>query len=133
MLVEVNATRARHGLRPLHRSRGLGAAAHQHTRQMARHGYLEHSSPDGTPFWRRIERHYGSSGFAYWTVGENLLSRSGGFGAADAVRDWLKSPEHRANLLSRQWREMGIAAIEVTNGRGSKRTLVTLDFGLRRR
>jgi Uncharacterized protein with SCP/PR1 domains len=40
---------------------------------MAAKGYFEHESADGTAFWKRIQHWYGSSGFGFWSVGENLL------------------------------------------------------------
>ena len=103
---------------------------------MGRRGYFEHDSISGTPFWRRIERFYPSRGFRSWTVGENLFWASETYGAAFAVREWMNSPPHRENILSRDWREVGIGAVYFANASGEYRghsvTILTADFGARR-
>jgi uncharacterized protein YkwD len=133
----VNGIRAWYGLGPLRPSRGLKAAARSHSWDMARQGYFEHHSANGTPFWRRIARFYQSLGFARWQVGENLLWSSRRATAVQIVRRWMRSPEHRANLLSGVWRELGIGALRVNRkgraSRGRTVTIVTLDLGVRAR
>jgi uncharacterized protein YkwD len=136
VVARMNDVRRAHGLRGLRLNPGLRAAALYHSRDMGRRGYFEHDSISGTPFWRRIERFYPSRGFRSWTVGENLLWATDRYGAAFAVREWMHSPPHRANILSRDWREVGIgAAFFATAGgeyRGRAVTIVTADFGARR-
>ena len=138
MLVGVNRVRSRRGLKPLRLSPRLTAAAMQHSREMARRGYFSHDSVNGSAFWKRIERFYGSSGYRSWVVGENLLWSSPSVDAAGALRMWMQSPEHRANLLNRQWREVGLAAVHVNSAPGAFRglsgvTLLTADFGVRQK
>jgi uncharacterized protein YkwD len=131
----INLIRRGRGLRPLRSNGRLAAAAHFHSTDMARKGYFEHDSANGTAFWRRIERFYPSRGFRSWTVGENLLWGTDTYGAAFAVREWMHSPPHRENILSRDWREVGIGAITVASAPGEYRgrtvTIVTADFGAR--
>jgi uncharacterized protein YkwD len=99
-------------------------------------GYFEHASFDGTAFWRRIVRWYRSSGYGYWSVGENLLWSSPGVTPATALQLWMHSPEHRANILAPRWREIGIAAVHENEAPGLYRdlpvTIITTDFGVRR-
>jgi uncharacterized protein YkwD len=132
----INAIRRSRGLRPLRSNSRLAAAADFHSRDMARKGYFEHDSANGTAFWRRIERFYPSRGFNSWTVGENLLWATDRYGASFAVREWMNSPPHRENILSHDWREIGIGAVFVTSAPGEYRgrsvTIVTADFGSRR-
>jgi uncharacterized protein YkwD len=132
----INAIRRSRGLRPLRSNSRLAAAADFHSRDMARKGYFEHDSANGTAFWRRIERFYPSRGFNSWTVGENLLWATDRYGASFAVREWMNSPPHRENILSRDWREIGIGAVFVASAPGEYRgrsvTIVTADFGSRR-
>jgi len=132
----MNQVRRSHGLRPLRLNRRLRSAALFHSRDMGRRGYFEHDSISGTPFWRRIERFYPSRGFRSWTVGENLLWASDRYDAAFAVREWMESPPHRENILSREWREVGIGAAFFANASGEYRgravTIMTADFGARR-
>jgi uncharacterized protein YkwD len=131
----INAIRRRHGLRALRSNPRLAAAADFHSRDMGRKGYFEHDSANGTAFWRRIERFYPSRGFRSWTVGENLLWGTDTYGPAFAVREWMNSPPHRENILSRGWREVGIGAVTVASAPGEYRgrtvTIVTADFGSR--
>jgi uncharacterized protein YkwD len=136
VVARMNVVRRRHGLRPLRLNSRLRAAAVFHSRDMGRRGYFEHDSISGTPFWRRIERFYPSRGFRSWTVGENLFWASETYGAAFAVREWMQSPPHRQNILSRDWREVGIGAVYFANAggeyRGHRVTILTADFGARR-
>lgn len=136
VLREINALRRTHGRAPLRLSANLSAAAAAHSRSMGTRGFFEHASADGTPFWRRIERHYGRRGFSHWSVGENLLWASPGLAPADAVKRWLASPPHRANLLDRRWREVGLGAVQVPAAPGTFEgldvTILTADFGFRR-
>jgi uncharacterized protein YkwD len=136
VVARMNVVRRRHGLRPLRFNGRLRAAAVFHSRDMGRRGYFEHDSISGTPFWRRIERFYPSRGFRSWTVGENLFWASETYGAAFAVREWMQSPPHRQNILSRDWREVGIGAVYFANASGEYRghavTILTADFGARR-
>jgi uncharacterized protein YkwD len=136
VIARINQVRRARGLRPLRMNPRLAAAADFHSRDMGRRGYFEHESANGTSFWRRIERFYPSRGFRSWTVGENLLWASDSYGAAFAVREWMASPPHRQNILSRDWREVGIGAVFFTQAPGEYRgrsvTIVTADFGSRR-
>ena len=136
VLVRMNMIRRGRGLRSLRYNSRLAAAADYHSADMARKGYFEHDSANGTAFWRRIERFYPSRGFRSWTVGENLLWATDTYGAGFAVREWMHSPPHRENILSREWREIGIGAVTVSSAPGAFHgrtvTIVTADFGARR-
>jgi uncharacterized protein YkwD len=136
VLRDLNATRAEYGLPPLTLNQRLSDAAAAHTHEMAAEGYFKHSSFDGTPFWRRIGQFYPVTGYAYWSVGENLLWSSPDLDPSDAIDWWMQSPPHRANILSKEWREVGLDALHVTAAPGTYHgldvTLVTMDFGVRR-
>ena len=49
----------------------------------------------------------------------------------------MNSPEHRANLLDRSWREVGLSAVHAASAPGvyggDEVTIVTADFGFRTR
>jgi uncharacterized protein YkwD len=136
VLSDINAFRLQHKLAPLRLSAALTASAREHSRQMAADGYFAHESADGTAYWKRIQRYYKSSPSHYWSVGENLLFSSPDVDARGALQLWLKSPEHRANLLTARWREIGVSAVHVSAAPGTYRgldvTIVTTDFGVRR-
>ena len=136
VLSDINAIRHEHGLSELRLSTRLSEAARQHTLEMATRGYFSHSSANGSSFDRRIARYYPFAGKRYWSVGENLLWSSPDVDAANALQMWLDSPEHRANLLSPRWRQIGISAVHATAAPGAydgrEVTIVTTDFGVRR-
>jgi uncharacterized protein YkwD len=135
LLHVINAVRAAHGLAPLRLNAGLTAAARQHSREMAADGYFAHASFDGRPFWQRIRNWY-RPGRGLWSVGENLLRASPELTAAGAIKVWMASPRHRANLLHPSWRDFGFAAVPRARAPGAFRGLevmiLTADFGLRK-
>jgi uncharacterized protein YkwD len=136
LLGRINSVRARRGLRPFRLSVGLTAAANQHSASMALKGYFSHDSANGTSFWKRIASFYGYRGYRNWSVGENLLWSSPDVSAAEGLRMWMTSAEHRANLLNRGWREIGLSAVHAGSAPGvyggDEVTVVTADFGFRR-
>ena len=135
VLGQLNAIRVQYGLRPVTVSVRLTDAAAQHSNEMGADGYFEHPSYDGTAFWKRIGRWYGSNGFGYWSVGENLLWSSPQVDPADALQLWMNSPEHRANILAARWRQIGISAVHLQAAPGAYHglpvTIITTDFGVR--
>ncbi|HZT14406.1 MAG TPA: CAP domain-containing protein [Gaiellaceae bacterium] len=136
ILGQLNAVRVLHGLAPLAPNAELDDSAAAHSSEMGAVGYFEHRSADGTTFWQRIERWYGDAGYGFWSVGENLLWSSPDVTPAQALAMWMRSPEHRANILAPRWREVGIAAVHLDSApglfRGLPVTIVTTDFGVRR-
>jgi uncharacterized protein YkwD len=137
LLSQLNAVRSSRGLVRLRLAPGLNAAAAAHSRQMARLGYFSHNSANGASFSRRVASYYSLRGYRSWAVGENLVWASPELGAARAVRLWLASPPHRANLLDARWREIGLSAVHATSAPGvyggNPATIVTADFGVRSR
>src|SRR5882672_5655936 len=135
VLASLNDVRVEHGLSPLRLSIELSAAARQHSSEMGRLGYFAHSSADGSLFWRRIGRFYPVGRSRRWSVGENLVWNAPDLDAAGALDAWMHSPEHRLNILTPDWREIGISAVFVAvapgafGGRGVK--IITTDFGVR--
>lgn len=136
LLREINEVRAKHGLSRLQSSSPLREAAEYHSEAMAARGFFSHESADGTSFWKRVERFYPSRGFDYWSAGENLAYGSPSMSADGAVRAWMDSPGHRANILSASWREIGIGAVHAESAPGlyggRPATIITTDFGVRR-
>jgi uncharacterized protein YkwD len=103
---------------------------------MWKKGYFAHESAGGEAFWKRVRRYYKQGKYRYWSVGENLLWSSPGVDASGAIQMWMNSPEHRANMLDRHWREVGLGAVHVTVAPGAfeglEVTIVTADFGIRK-
>lgn len=124
----INKNRAFFNLPALRKTRALGRSADAHSRDMLRSNFFAHSSSNGTPFERRVRR-YRRAG----RIGENLAyvrKRRGGQ-ARTVVGMWMHSPAHRAVILNRSFRRIGIGR---KRGRlGSMRaTVFTADFASRR-
>jgi uncharacterized protein YkwD len=119
----VNEIRAQNGLARVRASHALNRAAERHTRDMLARDFFDHSSSDGTPFDRRVRRYADAR-----MVGETLaiLRRRHG-GAATVVRMWMESPPHRAVLLTRGFRRIGVARRWGRLG-GAGQAVVTADF-----
>ena len=135
VLAELNDIRRSRGLAPLKLSKPLSAAADSHSRAMGTYGFFAHDSRDGSSFWKRVQRFYAPRGYRTWSVGENLLWSSGSLTAPAALSLWMKSPGHRKNILTPDWREIGISAVSVRSAPGvfggRNVVIVTTDFGLR--
>lgn len=131
----VNAVRVQHGLVPLRPSAALTAAAVEHSTSMGSVGYFAHESADGSAFWQRVKSFYKVDTFRSWSVGENLLWSSPTIDPAGAIKLWLASPEHRANLLAPKWREIGLSVVRAPAAQGvfsgQDVAIVTADFGVR--
>jgi uncharacterized protein YkwD len=135
VLAELNHVRRSRGLVPLKLSKPLSAAADSHSRAMGTYGFFAHDSRDGSAFWKRVQRFYGPRGYHTWSVGENLLWASGSLTAPTALSLWMKSPGHRKNILTPDWREIGISAVSVRSAPGvfggRDVVIITTDFGIR--
>ena len=136
VIASVNRFRASHGLAPLRESAALDRASRRHSLEMGRLGYFSHDSAGGLQFWQRIRHFYPAHGFAYWAAGENLVWASASLSAGGAMKSWISSPPHLANLLSHQWRQIGVSAVGVIRAPGvfggRRVTIITADFGVRR-
>ena len=126
----INAERRQRGLRPLHQNRRLAIAGRRHVRDMVRARYFAHDSRSGREFHQRILR----TGYARGrraTLGENLAWGTGEFASPRRiVRGWMESPGHRANILRREFREIGVAVVRGTP-RGSSGATYATEFGAR--
>jgi uncharacterized protein YkwD len=130
-LCVLNAERARHDLAPLKLNRKLSKAARRHSRAMARKHFFSHTSPSGATFVDRIRRAGYLAGASSWSIGENIAYGSGRKGAPRAIGTaWMNSPGHRANILSRSFRAIGIGIAAGTPFGGGGATYTT-DFGRR--
>jgi uncharacterized protein YkwD len=132
----INAVRASHGIAPLRLSHALFGSAMLHCEQMIDGGYFAHTGPDGSSFASRVATFYAQGHHLYYAVGENLLWTLNPMSSEAMVAKWMKSPEHRANLLDPMWRQIAVAAISVASAPGvfdnEPVTVVTVDFGVRR-
>jgi uncharacterized protein YkwD len=87
----------------------LRKAALGHSAEMVDEGYFDHTAPDGTTFVDRILAAGYVKRNADWTLGENLAWGTGDLSTpAGVMQAWMNSPGHRANVLKRSYRELGI-------------------------
>jgi uncharacterized protein YkwD len=124
----LNQERRAHGLRPLKLNHKLSVAARRHARSMARRNYFAHGD-----FVGRIRAARYLSGARSWTVGENIAWGSWDYATPASITDgWMHSPKHKANILSRSFREIGIGVADGAPVGGQKlgATYAT-DFGAR--
>jgi uncharacterized protein YkwD len=134
----VNKQRAAQHLTPFRAQASLVRSARGHTHNMATVPFFSHFSPNGrTPGQRDIAAGYGTRGFHSWSIGEAIAWGSGLYASpAQIVRDWMKSPPHRAILLG-HFRDAGIGVAVGAYERGGTRldgvTYFTLDVGQRTR
>jgi uncharacterized protein YkwD len=128
-----NKVRARNGLPPLSENLRLQRAAHRHTRDMVAGRYFEHTAPGGATMVDRIVRARYVRVDEGWMLGENLAWGTGSLGTPrGALEAWMDSPGHRANVLKRGYRELGVgvvARVPVSDAAGAT---YTVDFGVRK-
>jgi uncharacterized protein YkwD len=102
----INAERAQHGCGPLTANPQLNQAALRQSEAMARQHFFDHKDPDGTTPGQRVR----DTGYIFQMMGENI--EAGTDTAEEAVRVWMNSPGHRANILTCAYKETGIALVD---------------------
>jgi uncharacterized protein YkwD len=130
----VNQERARNGLGALQEQPQLEAASNAHVADMAARNYFDHVSPSGsTPVSRMTAAGYLGGNGAYM-VGENIAYGTVDASPARIVAAWMASPDHRDNILTREFRDSGIgviAAAPAFAGSGTPAATYGQDFGVR--
>jgi uncharacterized protein YkwD len=128
----LNVIRSTRGLPRLHGNRRLAAAATRHSRAMARQQFFAHDSPGGDTMVSRVRAVGYLPRYGSWALGENLAwGPEGGSSPRSIVRAWMASPAHRANIVSPQFRDIGIG-IAIGTPFGGPGAVYTTDFGRRR-
>jgi uncharacterized protein YkwD len=120
LLSLVNKKRAKRDLPRLRIQKNLLAAARAHSKDMGTRKYFKHATaaPNSQTTTQRILRHgYKRKGYRTWRIGENLYYGAGLASSPVAVvQAWMKSKAHRAVLLRKSFRDVGIGAVEATDG-----------------
>lgn len=101
LLQQVNTVRASHGLPALQWSARLAQAAAAHVADLQRCGKVAHEGCDGSDPVQRIRR----VGYQPRNAAENIGLCA--CDAAEVVRLWMQSDNHRRNILHPTVTEMG--------------------------
>ncbi len=105
MLMLVNKERAERNLPPLLADTLLIEVARIHAKDMFARGYFSHNTPEGfSPFDRMAK-----ANVFYTSAGENLALAPN---VDLAMQGLMNSPGHKKNILSPDFRKVGIAAID---------------------
>jgi uncharacterized protein YkwD len=100
-----NAARVKQGLPQLIWNQKLAQIATNFAADMNRRQFRSHRDPEGRQPWDRARQQGYPSSF----VGENLAW--GAQGPREAANQWLSSPGHRANIMNRQYRQIGVGVV----------------------
>ena len=129
----LNGERGKRRMKKLRLNGRLSEAATRHASDMVRRDYFSHDSANGQSFVDRIKRTGYLQSASSWYVGENLAWGAGERSTARSqLRAWMNSPGHRANILNRRFREVGIGiALGAPEGRWDEAATYATEFGLR--
>jgi uncharacterized protein YkwD len=98
----VNESRRRGGCDNLTVDRRLIVAANRHAAEMARRGYFAHEDTRGERAGDRVQ----DAGYQWSRYGENIAR--GQDSVFEVVNGWMRSPEHRENIMDCGLREVGV-------------------------
>jgi pimeloyl-ACP methyl ester carboxylesterase len=104
-----NLERKKLKLPPYKASAVLTKVARAHAANMVKQRKLSHTL-DNKVFSKRIEE----AGYEFSAAGENIAQ--GQASGEEAVSDWMTSPGHKANILSKDYAEIGIGRGVTTDG-----------------
>jgi uncharacterized protein YkwD len=131
----INGARTSRGLHPVSLNVYLYYAAKAHSREMIRDGYFSHYSYSGATYATRIASYgYTRTGYSSWSVAEIIGYGKGLLGTPQAIfRAWMKDSTHRAVILTKRWRDVGVGEVTGTFRGVSNVQMYTVDFGRRTR
>ncbi len=119
LIVAHNAIRKGRGLKAITKDNMLQAACEAHCIEMAARGVMSHYGADGSNPFQRMTR----AGYRFSWAGENVAFN---YQSVAAVMDgWMRSPGHRANIIKRQYTNIGAACVYSAKGE----PYWTVDFG----
>lgn len=117
-----NEYRKEQGLDILIRNESLMESAMNKAIDMRDQKYFAHISPDGIELWNLVQQ----TGYNYSIIAENIAE--GFFSAEEVVEAWMNSEGHRANILSVDLEEIGVAFLEIENEEGFKSYVLVQHF-----
>ncbi|MDG4474931.1 CAP domain-containing protein [Thiovibrio frasassiensis] len=142
----INQERKNAGLPALAWNQALQQIARNYSQDMATRNFFSHTDPEGRNFVQRYRRagfkcairkgfffgistNLGGENIAYNHLSSAIVRRNGQADAeaqfaAAVVRQWMTSPSHRRNILTRHYRREGIGIAIGKNGK----VLITQNF-----
>jgi uncharacterized protein YkwD len=117
-----NASRSQNNLSSLSINSKLQLAAEAKAKDMFTNQYFSHNSPTGKTPWDFID----AADYNYIYAGENLSI--GYTDNTELHNAWMNSPTHRENILSPNFREIGMATL-TGDYEGANTTIVVQMFG----
>lgn len=127
----INKRRNKHGLSALRPNGSLKKAAKRHTGKMVASGCFEHQCSGESDVVGRVT----SAGYlpcgCSWQVGENIAwGKKGRSTPAAIVKGWMKSPPHRAIILTKGFDHVDVGVLPGKPGsRHARAATYTADFG----
>lgn len=118
----INQDREEQGLSDLQKNNLLMKVAQDKLDDMVANHYFAHTSPAGKTPWYWYEK----DGYNYQYAGENLAINF--LTAENQNRAWMKSPEHRKNILNPHYFQTGIA-VGVGKVDGHNSMIAVEEFG----
>jgi len=118
-----NEARKAKNISPLEKNEQLMQSALLKAQDMKENDYFEHVSPSGLD----MSYFVGETGYEYSTIGENLAE--GYFSATDVHNAWMNSEGHRENILSPDFKEIGVAVLQIEKKEGYTSYISVQHFG----
>jgi uncharacterized protein YkwD len=133
LLCVIGAERGTRGLATIRESAQLTLAAQRHADDMVARAFFAHVTPGGTTLAERVLATGYINNRRTWALGEAIAWAQDPLDTAtQLVRAWLNSPPHRAILLDRSFRDVGIGLTPgLTDGSAGAGATAVLDFGFR--
>lgn len=108
LLTLTNQARQNAGMDDLRFSYQLGQAAQGYAEDLATQNFFSHTGKDGSTLRSRID----ATGYDYDAAGENLAA--GQTAASSVFQGWMASDGHRANILQKDFTEVGFGLFDTT-------------------
>ena len=133
LLCVIDAERATRDLPLVRASPQLARAAQGHADDMVARQFFAHVTPGGSTLGDRVHATGYIEGRRDWELGEAIAWAQQPLDTpVSLMAAWLASPEHRAIVLDRRFRDVGIGVTAgLTDGSAGAGATAVLDFGFR--
>lgn len=110
----INQVRKEHDLKPLRWNTGAAQAARTHSANMAARGFFSHDDPEAGGLTERLN----TAHIPWMACAENIFMQKGYRDPVQiAVKSWMDSPGHRANILDGEYTYAGLGIARGANGK----------------